>query len=122
LILGRLATCLIEQFDAVVAIGAKQAQGVRVATYGPRASGTLPSWSCSKRPHPRFRGTRPTRTITRSAVFATDSPQPGDYNANGRVEQGDLELVLLHWGEELFNPYAAGWANDAVAFTPPQGL
>lgn len=36
----------------------------------------------------------------------------GDYNSNGIVEQADLDLVLLNWGEELFNPYAAGWIND----------
>jgi hypothetical protein len=24
----------------------------------------------------------------------------GDYNGNGRVEQGDIDLVLLHWGQD----------------------
>jgi hypothetical protein len=36
----------------------------------------------------------------------------GDYNSNGTVEQADLDLVLLNWGEELFNPFGAGWIND----------
>jgi hypothetical protein len=36
----------------------------------------------------------------------------GDYNSNGTVEQADLDLVLLNWGDNLFNPYAAGWIND----------
>jgi hypothetical protein len=36
----------------------------------------------------------------------------GDYNANGVVEQADLDLVLLNWGDELIDPAAAGWAND----------
>lgn len=32
------------------------------------------------------------------AVFAPNSGVPGDYNNNGRTEQADLDLVLLHWG------------------------
>jgi hypothetical protein len=36
----------------------------------------------------------------------------GDYNGNGQVEQGDLDLVLLNWGEELTNPGDVGWTND----------
>jgi hypothetical protein len=39
----------------------------------------------------------------------------GDYNSNGAVEQADLDLVLLNWGDDLFNPYAAGWINDVPA-------
>ena len=31
------------------------------------------------------------------------------------IEQVDLELVLMNWGEALYNPYAAGWANDLPA-------
>jgi hypothetical protein len=36
----------------------------------------------------------------------------GDYNANGAVEQADLDLVLLNWGNELIDPLAAGWIDD----------
>lgn len=36
----------------------------------------------------------------------------GDYNSGGTVEQADLDLVLLNWGDELFNPYEVGWIND----------
>lgn len=36
----------------------------------------------------------------------------GDYNSDGQVDQGDLDLVLLNWGKELVNPFATGWIND----------
>jgi hypothetical protein len=36
---------------------------------------------------------------------------PGDYNANGTVEQADLDLVLLNWGADGATP-PAGWTND----------
>jgi hypothetical protein len=36
----------------------------------------------------------------------------GDYNGDGMVEQADLDLVLLNWGEKLGNPSSAGWFND----------
>lgn len=35
----------------------------------------------------------------------------GDYNSNGLVEQADLDLVLLHWGETA-TPPPGGWVND----------
>jgi hypothetical protein len=34
---------------------------------------------------------------------------PGDYNDNGQVEQGDLDLVLLNWGQP---GVPNGWTND----------
>jgi hypothetical protein len=37
----------------------------------------------------------------------------GDYNGNGSVEQADLDLVLLNWGDELVDPAAIGWLSDA---------
>jgi hypothetical protein len=40
------------------------------------------------------------------------SQRLGDFNSNGAVEQADLDLVLLKWGDELFNPFADGWIND----------
>jgi hypothetical protein len=40
----------------------------------------------------------------------------GDYNNNGRVEQGDLDLVLLNWGIEG-TPPPLGWINDL-----PEGI
>jgi hypothetical protein len=33
----------------------------------------------------------------------------GDYNGNGQVEQGDLDLVLLNWGQP---GVPGGWVND----------
>jgi hypothetical protein len=35
----------------------------------------------------------------------------GDYNANGSVEQADLDLVLLNWGAPA-DPAPAGWIHD----------
>jgi hypothetical protein len=35
----------------------------------------------------------------------------GDYNASGQVEQADLDLVLLNWGQAT-PPPPAGWTND----------
>jgi hypothetical protein len=40
----------------------------------------------------------------------------GDYNDNGLVEQGDLDLVLLNWGSDGTAPPAT-WTNDL-----PRGL
>jgi hypothetical protein len=36
----------------------------------------------------------------------------GDYNGNGTVEQADLDLVLLNWGDTLADPAGIGWVND----------
>jgi hypothetical protein len=49
-------------------------------------------------------------------LTGTDEGGVADYNGNGAVEQGDLDLVLLHWGSELSDPSAAGWNNH-----PPIG-
>jgi hypothetical protein len=43
----------------------------------------------------------------------------GDYNNNGVVEQGDLDLVLLHWGEAA-TPPPGGWVSDLPAGTIDQ--
>jgi hypothetical protein len=40
----------------------------------------------------------------------------GDYNGNGRVEQADLDLVLIHWGKPS-PPAPAGWVHEL-----PEGL
>jgi hypothetical protein len=44
-----------------------------------------------------------------------DDPIPGtpagDFNGNGLVEQGDLDLVLLHWGA-LADPPPQGWTQE----------
>ncbi|MEM7577452.1 MAG: hypothetical protein AAF328_08255, partial [Planctomycetota bacterium] len=47
--------------------------------------------------------------LTLSDVFI--STLTGDFNGNGRVEQGDLNLVLNHWGQTLSDPSAVGWLN-----------
>ena len=37
----------------------------------------------------------------------------GDYNASGQVEQGDLDLVLQNWGDDVdVTGVPAGWVND----------
>lgn len=36
---------------------------------------------------------------------------PGDYNGNGIVEQADLDLVLLNWGQSAV-PTPQGWISD----------
>ena len=36
----------------------------------------------------------------------------GDYNGNDAVEQADLDLVLLNWGDTLADPADIGWVND----------
>jgi hypothetical protein len=41
---------------------------------------------------------------------------PGDYNGNGRVEQSDLDLVLLNWGRDATTP-PVGWVSQ-----PPTGI
>jgi hypothetical protein len=45
------------------------------------------------------------------------SAGPGDLNGGGAVEQADLDLVLLNWGEDLADPAAIGWINN-----PPSGI
>jgi len=35
----------------------------------------------------------------------------GDYDNDGLVGQGDLDLVLLHWGDDA-DTTPAGWTND----------
>jgi hypothetical protein len=37
----------------------------------------------------------------------------GDYNGNGRVEQADLDLVLLNWGQALAQPWVDGTVDQA---------
>jgi hypothetical protein len=39
---------------------------------------------------------------------------PGDYNNSGQVEQADLDLVLLNWGNAAM-PIPDGWINDLPA-------
>ncbi len=56
--------------------------------------------------------------ITDGQVFGGWSPGPsGDYNRNGRVEQGDLDLVLQHWGKDAdVTGVPDGWDRH-----PPDG-
>ncbi len=40
-------------------------------------------------------------------------PIEGDYNSNGQVEQGDLDLVLQNWGVDVtVTNIPVGWVND----------
>ena len=50
----------------------------------------------------------------RTRLFMLRAPPPsfpGDYNADGKVEQGDLDLVLLHWGRDMIVP-PDGWIRN----------
>jgi hypothetical protein len=38
----------------------------------------------------------------------------GDYNGDGFIEEGDLDLVLLNWGQPAFPP-PGGWVEDLPA-------
>jgi hypothetical protein len=60
----------------------------------------------------------PNRTLNLVEMIA--APLPGDYNGNGLVEQADLDLVLLNWGEDLSEPAAIGWINDVPRGTIDQ--
>ncbi|MCG8363223.1 MAG: PEP-CTERM sorting domain-containing protein [Pseudanabaenales cyanobacterium] len=46
-----------------------------------------------------------------TADLVVINPVPGDYDASGTVEQGDLDLVLLNWGDPA-TPVPAGWVNQ----------
>ena len=43
----------------------------------------------------------------------------GDYNSSNLVEQGDLDLVLLNWGDTV-PPAPDGWTNPDFQPTPTQ--
>lgn len=43
----------------------------------------------------------------------------GDYNGNGRVEQGDLDLVLLNWGQDA-GAVPESWVHDLPSGTIDQ--
>jgi len=51
-----------------------------------------------------------------SVNYVTGGPLTGDYDASGLVGQGDLDLVLLNWGQNS-PPVPGGWINDQ-----PSGL
>jgi probable HAF family extracellular repeat protein len=47
-----------------------------------------------------------------SEAWIATLTQTGDYNDDGTVDQADLDLVLLNWGEMLDVPAELGWVND----------
>jgi hypothetical protein len=51
-------------------------------------------------------------TVTARAVLDVPAELIGDYNGNETVEQADLDLVLLNWGDTLADPTSIGWVND----------
>jgi hypothetical protein len=55
--------------------------------------------------------------LRQSEAWIATLTHTGDYNANGTVDQADLDLVLLNWGETLASPAELGWVNDL-----PDGL
>jgi hypothetical protein len=44
-------------------------------------------------------------------LTAGPAPLAGDFNGSASVEQADLDLALLHWGQDGTTP-PAGWIND----------
>jgi hypothetical protein len=52
-------------------------------------------------------------------VGATLEVLPGDYDGSGRVDQRDLDLVLLHWGQSG-NSTPAGWVQELPSGTIDQ--
>ncbi len=46
------------------------------------------------------------------AFIAPTTGLLGDFNNNGQVEQGDLDLVLQNWGRDATGDVPAGWDND----------
>ncbi|MEM9752437.1 MAG: hypothetical protein AAF916_03535, partial [Planctomycetota bacterium] len=44
----------------------------------------------------------------------------GDFNGDGAVEQGDLNLVLNNWGSDTAGNIPAGWSNDLPLGTVDQ--
>jgi hypothetical protein len=56
------------------------------------------------------------RLIMLTPLFPGGAPVEGDYNGNSVVEQADLDLVLLNWGQAT-PPVPSTWVND-----PPTGF
>jgi hypothetical protein len=50
------------------------------------------------------------RNLIVEAIEGGGEGLAGDYNGNSRVEQGDLDLVLLNWGS--LGPRPSGWTFD----------
>jgi hypothetical protein len=50
--------------------------------------------------------------LRQSEAWIATLTHTGDYNASGTVDQADLDLVLLNWGETLASPAELGWVND----------
>jgi hypothetical protein len=51
------------------------------------------------------------RLIMLTPLFPGGDPVEGDYNGNSVVEQADLDLVLLNWGQAT-PPVPDMWVND----------
>jgi hypothetical protein len=63
----------------------------------------------------RVSGVNGSTNYTLSAEFEALSGAPeGDFNGNGRVEQADLDFVLLNWGQNLGNGAVDQAELDAV--------
>ena len=60
-----------------------------------------------------FEGTLAAGEVSYVGFSIGDFSLAGDYNGNGQVEQGDLDLVLLNWGSDTV---PAEWTNE-----PPTG-
>jgi hypothetical protein len=65
-----------------------------------------------------FRG-RDWSAMEEASFEVVPDPQdlPGDFDGNGRVDQADLDLVLLHWGRDFAASPIPGWTNAL-----PEGL
>jgi hypothetical protein len=54
-------------------------------------------------------------------VRLTGTGAAADNDGSGKVDQGDLDLVLLNWGTEFLDAPALGWANDLPVGPVDQG-
>jgi serpin B len=59
------------------------------------------------------------RVVRPETDIAAAAIRTGDYNGDGRIDQGDLDLVLLHWGADAATP-PAGWTSELPAVVVDQ--
>jgi hypothetical protein len=77
---------------------------------GPDGAIYLLEWGTS------FGGNNSDSQLVRIDFLANIEPPqtPGDFNGNGTVEQGDLDLVLLHWGRDA-EDVPSNWAGPPAS-------
>jgi hypothetical protein len=50
-------------------------------------------------------------TLAQDVVWTIRTTLAGDYDGDGTIDQGDLDLVLLYWGQPALSP-PPGWVED----------